>query len=300
MEFLNVGASEILVIALIALILFGPEDIVKMMRKLGEYTRKARVMWNQFSATIQEEYSASEELTEIIDGAKASVAEVQTAVDEIKKSVGEISSSVEKDVTEAQKAMRTQAEESAQALKKAGAGLKAIDGVPSWRNPPPRSSTQTEEEPEQPPKTAPSQSATAVRNAEDVHAAPEAAVTSPETIDVEEPEEAATEPPEVAPPTEAEIEADVQPAADALEVGAPESAAISLSKDHPVRTPHAAQVHTRALPAVSATAMEPPPPSSPSEAKPVETSAEAVPEAVLAGPAPLETLPDPALSQEDV
>ena len=109
MEFLNIGGGELLIIVLLALILFGPEDIIKMMRTLGKYTRQARDMWNQFSATLEQEYSASGELSEVIG-------ETKEVMNTIKTSVNEISTSVSSNVAAAQKTLEEETRESAAAL----------------------------------------------------------------------------------------------------------------------------------------------------------------------------------------
>jgi Tat protein translocase TatB subunit len=109
MEFLNIGGGELLIIVLLALILFGPEDIIKMMRTLGKYTRQARDMWNQFSATLEQEYSAAGELSEVID-------ETKEVMNSIKSSVNEISSSVTSNVAAAQKVLEAETRESAVAI----------------------------------------------------------------------------------------------------------------------------------------------------------------------------------------
>jgi sec-independent protein translocase protein TatB len=118
MEFLNVGGGELLIIVLVALILFGPEDIMKMMRTVGKYTRSARDMWTQFSTTIEQEYVASSELSEVIEETKTSVAEAKEVMDSIKTSVGEVSTSVTANVSAAQKTIEKETRESAAAIRK--------------------------------------------------------------------------------------------------------------------------------------------------------------------------------------
>ena len=53
MEFLNVGPGELLALALIGLILFGPEDLLRIARTVGEYVRSARQMWQEVSSQIE-------------------------------------------------------------------------------------------------------------------------------------------------------------------------------------------------------------------------------------------------------
>ncbi|MFP4396164.1 MAG: twin-arginine translocase TatA/TatE family subunit [Anaerolineales bacterium] len=53
MEFLNVGPGELLALALIGLILFGPEDLLRIARTLGDYVRSARQMWQEISSQLE-------------------------------------------------------------------------------------------------------------------------------------------------------------------------------------------------------------------------------------------------------
>ncbi len=117
MEFFNIGGGELLVIVFLALILFGPEDIVKMMRTLGRYARQAREMWSQFNETLQSEYLDSDELKQAIEETKSTIGEAQEAIQALNTSVGEVTSAVEKDVAEAQKTVRQQGDEAAHALR---------------------------------------------------------------------------------------------------------------------------------------------------------------------------------------
>jgi sec-independent protein translocase protein TatB len=158
MEFFNIGGGELLVIVLLALILFGPEDIVKMMRTMGRYARQARGMWSQFNETLQSEYLDSDELSEAIQETKATIGEAQEAIQALNTSVGEVASAVEKDVAEAQQTVRQQGDEAAHALKdqlKPGpvadqvttgtAGVGPEDGLPEPTTEP-TSTTTTHEE----------------------------------------------------------------------------------------------------------------------------------------------------------
>ena len=131
MEFLNIGGGEILVIVLLAIILFGPEDILKIMRAIGNYTRKIQRMWAQMSAGLKGEFIPEgiipEEVRQAIGETKASVdevkttlAEVQTTVQtdiddtkatvkEVRQSLREVDTSVKSDMREIPKAMRAAA-----------------------------------------------------------------------------------------------------------------------------------------------------------------------------------------------
>lgn len=120
MEFLNIGGGELLIIVLLAIILFGPEDILKIMRTIGEYTRKIQQMWAQMSAGLQGEFITDElipdDVQETIDETQASVSEIKetleadlnetkAAVEDVKTALEEMSTSVADGVDEVPKAL---------------------------------------------------------------------------------------------------------------------------------------------------------------------------------------------------
>ncbi len=90
MEFLNIGGGELIIIVLLAIILFGPEDILKIMRTIGGYVRKIQQMWTQMSSGLKGEFITDdmipEEVQETLKETRESVAEVQKTLSEIKAS----------------------------------------------------------------------------------------------------------------------------------------------------------------------------------------------------------------------
>ena len=50
----EVGATELLVIAAIALIVVGPKDLPIMMRKLGQFLGRMRAMASEFRASFDD------------------------------------------------------------------------------------------------------------------------------------------------------------------------------------------------------------------------------------------------------
>jgi len=64
MEFLNIGAGELLVLALIGLLLFGPEDLLKVARTVGGYVHKARQMWADVSTSLETELLVAQQEAE--------------------------------------------------------------------------------------------------------------------------------------------------------------------------------------------------------------------------------------------
>lgn len=56
----GIGSSELIVIALVALIVVGPKDLPVMLRKLGQWVAKMRGMANEFRASFDEMARQSE------------------------------------------------------------------------------------------------------------------------------------------------------------------------------------------------------------------------------------------------
>jgi len=61
MDFFNIGTGELLVLAFLALLLFGPEDMLKVARTLGKYTREFHQKWDEFSSSLEAEINAQEQ-----------------------------------------------------------------------------------------------------------------------------------------------------------------------------------------------------------------------------------------------
>lgn len=53
MDIFNIGTGELLVLVLLALLLFGPEEVIKAGRTIGQTVQKGQQMWRQFSALLQ-------------------------------------------------------------------------------------------------------------------------------------------------------------------------------------------------------------------------------------------------------
>ena len=68
----SLGFGETLVILLLAIIVVGPEDLPKMMRKAGQFMAKIRGMANEFKQAFEEM------------GAEAEIAELRKELDELK------------------------------------------------------------------------------------------------------------------------------------------------------------------------------------------------------------------------
>jgi len=85
----DVGFSELLVIAVVALIVLGPERLPKAARLAGLWVRKARAQWYAVKAELENELAAEELKREL----RAPLAEARQALDEAGRSV---SSAVER------------------------------------------------------------------------------------------------------------------------------------------------------------------------------------------------------------
>ena len=68
----SLGFGETLVILLLAIIVVGPEDLPKMMRKAGQFMGKVRGMANEFKQAFEEM------------GAEAEIAELRKELDDLK------------------------------------------------------------------------------------------------------------------------------------------------------------------------------------------------------------------------
>ncbi len=102
MEFMNVGGGELLIIILLALVLFSPEDILKLMRTLGKHARTARQMWANVSKNLQDDY-IPDEVKEVVKETASSVKEARTTLSSVRKQLNTMTSAVKEDVEDATK-----------------------------------------------------------------------------------------------------------------------------------------------------------------------------------------------------
>ena len=111
MQIFNIGGGEIIVIILLAVIFFRPQDIVTMMRQLGRWTRKAMRAWAEFSRSLEAEYA-----TEDIARSSRIPRRPWTGVNAALK---DISETVNGEVNEAGEILESEARDSARGLKTA-------------------------------------------------------------------------------------------------------------------------------------------------------------------------------------
>jgi Sec-independent protein translocase protein TatA len=99
MEFMNVGGGELLIIILLALVLFSPEDILKLMRTIGNYARTARQMWTNVSRSLQDDY-LPEDVKEVVKETANTVKDARTTLADVREQFNDITTSVEDEVGE--------------------------------------------------------------------------------------------------------------------------------------------------------------------------------------------------------
>jgi sec-independent protein translocase protein TatB len=84
----EVGFSEIALIAVVALLVLGPERLPGVARTVGALVRRARASWQNVKTEIERELAA-EDMKKNLDEARRAAAdvrgEVQTAASEIEK-----------------------------------------------------------------------------------------------------------------------------------------------------------------------------------------------------------------------
>lgn len=94
----DVGFSEMVVVAIVALLVLGPERLPKAARFAGLWVRKARAQWYSVKAEFEREL-ASEELKRRL---QAPLGELQTAVEEsgreLQRDLHAATASIEHDV----------------------------------------------------------------------------------------------------------------------------------------------------------------------------------------------------------
>jgi len=82
----DIGFSELIVIAVVALVVLGPERLPRAARFAGLWVRRARAQWYSVKSEFERELAA-EDLKRSVEEAKASVREVQT---QIQSAAGEV------------------------------------------------------------------------------------------------------------------------------------------------------------------------------------------------------------------
>lgn len=110
----DIGWSEILVLAVLAIIVVGPKDLPVMLRNIGRYTAKMRSMAREFQDGISD-MARETELSELRD-LKKNLSEI-SPTQQVKKLVGEAIDPTEfEDMEKDQRALMEKAEAAADKL----------------------------------------------------------------------------------------------------------------------------------------------------------------------------------------
>lgn len=122
----DIGWSEILVLAVLAIIVVGPKDLPVMLRNIGRYTAKMRSMAREFQDGISD-MARETELSELRD-LKKNLSEI-SPTQQVKKLVGEAIDPTEfEDMEKDQRALMEKAEAAADKLGAAPVPVEADDG----------------------------------------------------------------------------------------------------------------------------------------------------------------------------
>lgn len=93
----DIGFTELLVIAVVALIVLGPERLPKAARFTGLWVRRARAQWHSVRDELERELAA-EELKRNLDAARTAVHDAEQAMQEsgrkAQREFGEVRASV--------------------------------------------------------------------------------------------------------------------------------------------------------------------------------------------------------------
>lgn len=99
----DIGFWELSIIGLVALVVIGPERLPKLAYTAGKWLGKGRSMLNAVKGEIDKEIKA-EELRQILDEQKKSVAPLEEIVEETKATMHGFAAKAEQDVQEAEQA----------------------------------------------------------------------------------------------------------------------------------------------------------------------------------------------------
>jgi sec-independent protein translocase protein TatB len=83
----DIGWSELLLVAVLAIIFVGPKDLPRLMRTLGQYTAKMRAMAREFQNSFEDLARESEldelrkQVADLRDGAMKPLADIQRSVE---------------------------------------------------------------------------------------------------------------------------------------------------------------------------------------------------------------------------
>jgi len=99
----DVGFSELVLLALVALVVLGPERLPRVARTLGGLTRKARSSWLNLKRSIEAEINAEELKAPL----KKMQDDVKSTVKDLKSSVADANEKVKSEADNLKKAVET-------------------------------------------------------------------------------------------------------------------------------------------------------------------------------------------------
>jgi len=82
----DIGFSEILIIAVVAILVVGPKEFPVLVRTIGRWMGRARAVAGEVRSEFQRELAKTEELTRRIER-ESEIAELHKVVDETKASI---------------------------------------------------------------------------------------------------------------------------------------------------------------------------------------------------------------------
>ncbi len=112
---LDIGWSELAVIAVLALIIIGPKDLPGVMRTMGQWMRKARSVTREFQSSIDEMVREAE----LEDARKAIESTKNLNVDRVLEETIDPTGSVREEARDIEQTARATGEESAPAAQEA-------------------------------------------------------------------------------------------------------------------------------------------------------------------------------------
>ena len=127
----GLGWSEMVLVAIVALIVIGPKDLPGMFRTMGEFTGKARGMAREFRRAMEAAADDSG-VKDIAQSLKAAANPQKFGVDKIREATGMTVGPATRELTEERMKAKTQASEAmakAATARKERAGAAAIEAA---------------------------------------------------------------------------------------------------------------------------------------------------------------------------
>ena len=90
----GIGSSELVIVAVVALIVIGPKDLPRVLRTIGQFTSKMRSMAREFQRHLDEatrEAGLDDVKSEVNKMTNFTVTDMDKAGDDIKKAIEETS-----------------------------------------------------------------------------------------------------------------------------------------------------------------------------------------------------------------